>query len=145
MGGWEIQRWQFLQLDKRRREHYCLSGAEGRFPYYGKDTDYEVDYFIEIGLEPKAICYARFHFTALHVPQAAALLAWRWSTSSPYDEEAAVELRLGQKVCRHAARPGAWWMPWWPGSHSSEVVTPYSDWLAWAAIDEVKVVPPMPA
>merc|ERR1712196_46176 len=134
----EVKRAQLLAAYGAKHERYCESGAESRFPFYGKDDGYEVDYFVEVGLEPGSICQATYDVSTLAPPLAAAVLFYRWKLERPWDEEATVELKFGQRHCRHPPRPDAWWRFWSPAA-AADQLTPYADWLAWPGISEMKV------
>eukprot|EP00747_Dinoflagellata_sp_TGD_P187399 gnl/TRDRNA2_/TRDRNA2_45037_c0_seq1.p1 gnl/TRDRNA2_/TRDRNA2_45037_c0~~gnl/TRDRNA2_/TRDRNA2_45037_c0_seq1.p1 ORF type:complete len:190 (-),score=23.06 gnl/TRDRNA2_/TRDRNA2_45037_c0_seq1:59-628(-) len=143
LGFWEGRRLNLLGKYEEVRQRYRESGGESRFPFYGRDFGYDVDYMIELGLDAGDKCQARFKPEVLHAHHAAALIAWRWRVGdnhSLWDEEATVEIVDGRRHCRHSPRPAAWWVPWWPGS-TPETLTPYSEWLAWPAISEVVVLP----
>lgn len=148
---WELQRHQLRLKYEDVKRRYRETGAESRFPFYGRDTGYEVDYFIELGLNQGDVCHATYNLRALPLQHAAAAALSRWLhelgtnptngssfETHAYDEEAFVEIVDGQRKCRHPPRP-VWWSPWWPGGSKSQI-SPYSEWLAWQAIQEVHVL-----
>uniref|UniRef100_A0A7S4SVQ7 Uncharacterized protein n=1 Tax=Alexandrium monilatum TaxID=311494 RepID=A0A7S4SVQ7_9DINO len=148
LAWWESRRWSLLQAHEDIRARYRDSGAETRLPFYGRDHGYEVDYMMELGLETGDVCRVTYCLAALHAPHAAAAALERWrreragvpEAQPPCDEEAVVEVRDGQRWCRHPPRPGPCWAPWWPGREPG-ATTRYSDWLAWPGLAEVRVYP----
>lgn len=138
--GWELRRNQGLAKYREMRRRYVETGSETRFPFYGRDFGYEVDYMLELQLQPGDRCQASYSLEALPMTHAA-VLAWnRWSEPDSADEEAMIELVDGQRYCRHPTRPGFWWQPWWRESE----LTRYSDWLAWPPLQEVRVCRKVP-
>eukprot|EP00933_Yihiella_yeosuensis_P043805 TRINITY_DN38785_c0_g1_i1.p1 TRINITY_DN38785_c0_g1~~TRINITY_DN38785_c0_g1_i1.p1 ORF type:complete len:220 (-),score=34.34 TRINITY_DN38785_c0_g1_i1:24-596(-) len=147
---WEVERWKILQRYEALKVHYHDSGAATRFPFYGRNEHYEIDYMIELGLQQGDQCYARYRLQALPLTNVIALLMWRRLSGrssglvagSPElcDEEATIEVVDGQRLCRHPARPSFWWSPWWPGGEAS-TATKYSEWLAWPGLVEVHIKP----
>lgn len=136
---------------REMKRRYSETGSETRFPFYGRDFGYEVDYMLELQLQPGDRCLASYSLEALPVTHAA-VLTWKRTTRSfatgsygsnrsngsndyDIDEEAVIEVVNGQRYCRHPSRPGSWWQPWWCGEH----LTRYSDWLAWPPLKEVRV------
>ena len=149
--SWELRRSQGLARYREMKRCYSETGSETRFPFYGRDFGYEVDYMLELQLQPGDRCLASYSLEALPVTHAA-VLTWKRTTRSfatgsygsnrsngsndyDIDEEAVIEVVNGQRYCRHPSRPGSWWQPWWCGEH----LTRYSDWLAWPPLKEVRV------
>ena len=146
--SWELRRSQGLARYREMKRRYSETGSETRFPFYGRDFGYEVDYMLELQLQPGDRCLASYSLEALPLTHAA-ILTWKRSmrrfsgSYGPYgsnpsndiDEEAVIEVVNGQRYCRHPSRPGFWWQPWWCG----ESLTRYSDWLAWPPLKEVRV------
>eukprot|EP00927_Polykrikos_kofoidii_P079447 TRINITY_DN76229_c0_g1_i1.p1 TRINITY_DN76229_c0_g1~~TRINITY_DN76229_c0_g1_i1.p1 ORF type:complete len:261 (+),score=12.39 TRINITY_DN76229_c0_g1_i1:57-785(+) len=150
---WEGRR-HYIRSDREEiSARYRDTGAESRFPFYGRDSGYEVDYMIELGLDHGDVCQVRYDLARLHASHAAVAALFRWRRSAAaggggsdaddvFDEVATVEVNSGRRYCRHPARPtaGAPWRLWWPHSEPTEL-TPYSDWLAWNGLGEMRVVP----
>eukprot|EP00435_Cladocopium_sp_Y103_P043966 s1417_g12.t1 len=136
---WELRRSQGLARYREMKRRYSETGSETRFPFYGRDFGYEVDYMLELQLQAGDRCHASYSLEALPLTHAAVLI-WKrkFATGSKrkegIDEEAVIEVVDGQRYCRHPSRPGSWWQPWpwWP----SESLTRYSDWLAWPPLKE---------
>eukprot|EP00445_Apocalathium_hangoei_P005642 CAMPEP_0203863954 /NCGR_PEP_ID=MMETSP0359-20131031/14473_1 /ASSEMBLY_ACC=CAM_ASM_000338 /TAXON_ID=268821 /ORGANISM="Scrippsiella Hangoei, Strain SHTV-5" /LENGTH=192 /DNA_ID=CAMNT_0050781593 /DNA_START=23 /DNA_END=601 /DNA_ORIENTATION=- len=152
MAWWELRRGALLADFERGRRRYVDSGGESRYPFYGRDHGYEVDYFIELGLEPGDRLFAAYRPSVLCLPHAATLLAWRrfrgatpadhptcHGASRGWDEEGVIEVDSGRRRCRHPERPGPWWRPWIPGA-AAVLSSSYPDWLAWPCVLEVVVV-----
>mmetsp|Transcript_29650 Transcript_29650/g.66790 ORF Transcript_29650/g.66790 Transcript_29650/m.66790 type:complete len:173 (+) Transcript_29650:51-569(+) len=135
---WEVRRQQLLAKVEAARTRYRDTGSETRFPFYGRDFGYEVDYLLELGLQPGDQCHATYNLPALPLTHALAVAVQRWMSKADCDEEALIELAAGQRHCRHPARPGLWWRPWWPGSER-KTLTRYCDWLAWPVLGEVRI------
>ncbi|CAE8602845.1 unnamed protein product, partial [Polarella glacialis] len=105
-----VRRNHWLSLHEAAREKYQDSGGETRYPFYGRDFGYEVDYMIELGLQPGDRCFAAYRIEALPATHAAATVLRRWlkrgttgesdaSAGSSqlffqqFDEEAIIEMR----------------------------------------------------
>eukprot|EP00929_Paragymnodinium_shiwhaense_P074891 TRINITY_DN38306_c0_g1_i1.p3 TRINITY_DN38306_c0_g1~~TRINITY_DN38306_c0_g1_i1.p3 ORF type:complete len:219 (-),score=50.59 TRINITY_DN38306_c0_g1_i1:316-972(-) len=164
---WERRRQGLLQDYEVLLERYRDTGSDSRFPWYGRDWGYEVDYFIELGLDAGDVLRLRYNIAALPPHQAAALAVVRWyrslggsmatspgsstsgtsvgsgaaAGSAGAGEPMEVVVDCGQKYIRHPPRPpAAWWMPWWPRSTCSQV-SKYCDWLAWHPVVEAWALP----
>ena len=139
---WELRRSQGLARYAEMKRRYVETGSETRFPFYGRDSGYEVDYMLELQLQAGDHCHASYSIEALPVTHAAVLTWRRYCRQFPDDdEEAVVEVVDGQRYCRHPMRPGRWWEPWRQG----EGLTRYSDWLAWPPLKEVRVCRHVPS
>eukprot|EP00928_Gymnodinium_smaydae_P014483 TRINITY_DN15314_c0_g1_i2.p1 TRINITY_DN15314_c0_g1~~TRINITY_DN15314_c0_g1_i2.p1 ORF type:complete len:255 (-),score=54.22 TRINITY_DN15314_c0_g1_i2:115-849(-) len=141
---WELRRWQLRQRREEVLERYRESGSESRYPFYGRDHGYEVDYMIELDLQAGDLCHTSFRIETLPLPSALALAAARWRRRSDgakdvadwIDEVATIEIKDGRRFCRHPPRPGA--SP--AAGPGVDVLTPYSDWLAWPGVAEVQIL-----
>mmetsp|Transcript_43012 Transcript_43012/g.92228 ORF Transcript_43012/g.92228 Transcript_43012/m.92228 type:complete len:181 (-) Transcript_43012:14-556(-) len=146
---WEYQRQAILMRYEAGKLHYEESGGESRYPFYGRDHGYEVDYMLELELQEGDRILATYRPAALHPWQAAALQYVRWREGrafddscrfkGSYDEEAVIEVDSGRRFCRHPPRPDHWSKPWKPGGDKDRRSF-YSDWLAAPYLNEVLVV-----
>ena len=48
---WELRRKQVLSRYEEMKRRYVETGSETRFPFYGRDFGYEVDYMLELQLQ----------------------------------------------------------------------------------------------
>ncbi|CAJ1364584.1 unnamed protein product, partial [Effrenium voratum] len=92
---WEVRRRQLLAQYEAMRVRYVETGSETRFPFYGRDFGYEVDYMIELGLQQGDRCSALYRLEALPVTHALAVVWKRFRSPASADEEAVVELKDG--------------------------------------------------
>ncbi len=138
---WELRRKQVLSRYEEMKRRYVETGSETRFPFYGRDFGYEVDYMLELQLQDGDRCFATYSIEVLPLTHAAVLMWQRKVLVSTVDEEAVIEVVNGQRFCRHPKRPGFWWQPWWFDEGS---LTRYSDWLAWPPVKEVRVCRSVP-
>ncbi|CAE7479433.1 unnamed protein product [Symbiodinium natans] len=141
-GCWEVRRKRLWAEMEAARVRYRDTGSETRFPFYGRDWGYEVDYMLELGLQPGDRCFAEYRLEALPLTHACAVALRRRLTEPGKvrcDEEAVIELVAGQRHCRHGVRPGPWWAPWRPAVEA-KALTRYSDWLAWPVLGEVRIL-----
>lgn len=138
---WELRRKQVLSRYEEMKRRYVETGSETRFPFYGRDFGYEVDYMLELQLQAGDRCLAAYSIEVLPLTHAAVLMWQRKVLVSTVDEEAVIEVINGQRFCRHPKRPGFWWQPWWFDEGS---LTRYSDWLAWPPVKEVRVCRSVP-
>ena len=79
--SWELRRSQGLARYREMKRRYSETGSETRFPFYGRDFGYEVDYMLELQLQPGDRCLASYSLEALPVTHAA-VLTWKRTTRS---------------------------------------------------------------
>ena len=97
---WEFRRQQLLAQTEAARVRYRETGSETRYPFYGRDWGYEVDYMLELGLQPGDRCFAAYRLQALpwtHACAVALRRRLRGSENFGCDEEAVIELVAGQR------------------------------------------------
>ncbi|OLQ04518.1 hypothetical protein AK812_SmicGene12354 [Symbiodinium microadriaticum] len=77
----KVRRQQLLAEVEAARVRYRDTGSETRFPFYGRDFGYEVDYMLELGLQPGDRCFAEYRLQALPFTHACAVALRRRSAA----------------------------------------------------------------